>query len=262
MIKNLALFLLFVALAARGQTGIKTEIIEYRDGETVLQGLLAYDASLKEPRPGVLVIHEWYGHNDYVQQRAIQLAEMGYIAFALDMYGKGILASNAQQASQLAGTFYQNRHLMRQRATAGLKILQEHRLVDKTRIAAIGFCFGGTVALELSRSGAELAGVVSFHGGLNTPNPADARQIKGSVLVLHGADDPYVKEDEVKFFQEEMRQAGVDWQMIFYGDAVHSFSNPAAGNDKSQGAAYHPKAAQRSWKAMQTFFSEIFEKKK
>lgn len=262
MIKNLSFILLLFTLAARGQTSIKTEIIEYRDGETVLQGLLAYDTSQEGLKPGVLVIHEWYGHNDYVQQRAIQLAEMGYVAFALDMYGKEILASNAQQASQLAGAFYQNRHLMRRRAMAGLKILQESQLVDKTNIAAIGFCFGGTVALELARSGAELAGVVSFHGGLNTPDPADARQIKGSVLILHGADDPYVKEEEVKSFQEEMRRAGVDWQMIFYGDAVHSFSNPAAGNDKSQGAAYHPKAAQRSWKAMQIFFNEIFEKKK
>lgn len=262
MIKNLALILILVALAAKGQVSIKTEVIEYRDGETLLQGLMAYDASQKGLRPGVLVIHEWYGHNDYVQQRAIQLAEMGYVAFALDMYGKGVLANDAQQASQLAGAFYQDRNLMRQRAAAGLRILQEHRLADKTRIAAIGFCFGGTVALELARSGAELVGVVSFHGGLNTPNTADAKQIKGSVLILHGADDPFIKEEEIKSFQEEMRRAGVDWQMIFYGDAVHSFSNPFVGSDKSQGAAYHPKAAERSWKAMQNFFNEIFGKTK
>ncbi len=262
MIIKISVFILLVlAFSVEAQKNIKTERIEYRDGETVLQGFVAYDASIKGLRPGVLVIHEWYGHNDYIQQRARHLAEMGYVAFALDMYGKGILASDAQQASQLAGGFYQDRALMRQRANVGLKVLQEHKLVDKKRIAAIGFCFGGTVALELARSGAELAGVVSFHGGLNTPHPTDAKQITGSILVLHGADDPYVKEEEVRSFQEEMRNAGVDWQMIFYGDAVHSFSNPAAGNDKSQGAAYHPRAAQRSWQAMQTFFHEIFEKK-
>jgi len=148
---------------------------------------------------------------------------------------------------------------MRARANAGLEVLKKHPLTDVNRIAAIGYCFGGTVVLEMARSGAELAGVVSFHGGLSTPNPSDAKNIKGKVLVLHGADDPAVPPDQVIAFQDELRKAGVDWQMVSYGGAVHSFTNPEAGNDPSRGAAYNEKADKRSWEAMKTFFGEIFK---
>jgi dienelactone hydrolase len=141
---------------------------------------------------------------------------------------------------------------MRSRANAGLEVLRNHPLADVNRIAAIGYCFGGTVVLEMARSGAELAGVVSFHGGLSTPNPSDAKNIKGKVLVLHGADDPAVPPDQVIAFQDELRKAGVDWQMVSYGGAVHSFTNPEAGNDPSRGAAYNEKADKRSWEAMKT----------
>ena len=246
MIKYFALVLGFLAINLGAQSNIKTEVVEYKDGETVLQGFLAYDASLTGKRPGVLLVHEWWGHNEYVQMHARQLAELGYIAFALDMYGMGVKASDAKQAGQMAGAFYQDRNFMRQRAAAGLKVLQDHPLADISKIAAIGFCFGGTTVLELARSGAQLTGIVSFHGGLNTPNPDDAKNIRGTVLVLHRADDPYVKEEEVKAFQEEMRKASVNWQMNYYGNAVHSFSNPVAGNDKAAGAAYNQKVAERS----------------
>jgi len=239
---------------------IYTEKIEYKHGDIVLQGYLAYDQSNSEKRPGILIIHEWWGHNDYAQMRARQLAELGYVAFALDMYGKGVITSDPGKAGELAGAFYKDRKLMRERASTGLEILKKQKVTDSNRLAAIGFCFGGTCALELARGGAEMNGVVSFHGGLNTPHPQDSKNIKGSILVLHGADDPYVNTEEVQAFQEEMRNGGVDWQMNYYGDAVHSFSNPAAGQDKSSGAAFNEKAAERSWKAMQIFFNEIFSK--
>jgi dienelactone hydrolase len=148
--------------------------------------------------------------------------------------------------------------LLRARAQAGLAELRKQKLVDPQRIAAIGYCFGGTTVLELARDGADLKGVISFHGGLSTPTPQDARDIKGKVLALHGADDPYVKADEVAAFQDEMRKAHVDWQFVGYGNAVHSFTNKAAGNDNNKGAAYNEKADKRSWEAMKVFFAEIF----
>ncbi|MBN2366271.1 MAG: dienelactone hydrolase family protein, partial [Calditrichaeota bacterium] len=178
-------------------------------------------------------------------------------AFSLDMYGDGKIAKDADEASKLAGKFYQDRQLMRNRAAAGLEVLKSQDITDTLKLGAIGFCFGGTTVLELARSGADVDAIVSFHGGLQTPHPEDATNIKGSVLVNHGADDPYVKTEEVLGFQDEMRQGNVDWQMNIYGDAVHSFTNPAAGSDKSSGAAYNEKAAERSWKAMQVFFREI-----
>ena len=148
MIKYLTLVIVFLVMNLGAQSNIKTEVVEYKDGETVLQGFLVYDASLTGKRPGVLVVHEWWGHNEYTQMRARQLAELGYIAFALDMYGKGIIASDAQQAGQMAGAFYQDRNVMRQRAAAGLKVLQDHPMVDINKIAAIGFCFGGYYRLR------------------------------------------------------------------------------------------------------------------
>jgi dienelactone hydrolase len=238
---------------------IETKTIEYKHGDLVLEGFLAYPSDTSQKRPGVLVVHEWWGHNDYARMRAKQLAEMGYVAFALDMYGKDIITDNPEKAGEFAGQFYQDRQLMRDRAAAGLEVLKSQEFTDSDKLAAIGFCFGGTTALELARSGADIEGVVSFHGGLNTPNPGDAKNIKASILVLHGADDPYVKTEEVLAFQDEMRQAGIDWQMHYYSGAVHSFTNPAAGNDNSTGAAYNEKAAKRAWKDMQVFFKEIFK---
>lgn len=235
------------------------QAVEYRHGDTVLEGYLAYSDRVQGKRPGVLVVHEWYGLGRYPKARADKLAELGYLAFALDMYGKGILARDNDQAAQLAGIYKGDRQLMRGRARAGLEVLGKHELADTGRLAAIGYCFGGTTALELARSGADLAGVVSFHGGLATPDPADGKNIRGKILVLHGADDPLVGEEEVLAFQEEMRQGGVDWQMNTYGGAVHSFTNPDAGNNPLQGVAYNEKADRRSWDAMQRFFAEIFK---
>jgi dienelactone hydrolase len=252
----LALLGIFWATAARA--ALQTKVIEYHHGDTVLEGYLAWDDSIKDKQPGVLVVHEWKGHNRYVQRRAEMLAGLGYVAFALDMYGKGVHAKTTQEAVALSNKYKNDRKLMRSRAQAGLDVLLKQEQVDPKRIAVIGYCFGGTTALELARSGADLAGVVAFHAGLITPNPADAKNIKGKVLVLHGADDPFVKPDEVAAFEKEMRDTGVDWQLTKYGGAVHSFTNPEAGDDPKAGAAYNEKADRRSWEAMRTFFHEIF----
>ena len=183
------------------------------------------------------------------------------MAFAADIYGKGVRPANNEQAAAEAGKYRGNdRSLIRARAAAGLAKLASFPQVDASRLAAIGYCFGGTAVLELARSGADMRGAVSFHGGLSTPNPADAAKIRAKILVLHGADDTYVPPAEVASFQQEMRQGKVDWQMIQYGGAVHSFSNPGSGNDPSKGVAYNEKADRRSWEAMKQFFNEIFKK--
>jgi dienelactone hydrolase len=188
------------------------------------------------------------------------LAQLGYVAFAADIYGKGTRPKDAQQAGVLATHYKNHRVALRARARAALNTLLAQPQTALTQTAAIGFCFGGTTALELARMGAPLLGVVSFHGGLDTPTPADAKKIKAKILVLHGADDPNVPPEQVAAFEKEMRDGGVDWQLVKYGGAVHSFTIPSAGNDNSKGAAYNPSADRRSHQAMIDFFNEIFKK--
>jgi dienelactone hydrolase len=251
--------LLTLLSATAALAEVRTERIAYRHDGTVLEGYLAYDPGVTGKRPGVLVVHEWWGLNDYTRRRAEQLARLGYVAFALDMYGKGVSTSDPKEAGRLSGLFRNDRHFGRARAAAGLDVLKGRSEVDSGRIAAIGYCFGGTVVLETARGGADLKGVVSFHGGLATPNAADAKNIKGKVLVLHGADDTFESPAEIAAFQEEMRQAGVDWQMVYYGGAVHSFTNPDAGKAGIKGVAYNESADRRSWQAMRDFFDEIMK---
>lgn len=258
MKKTLLVLAVLLLLGANAHGAIRTEVVDYKHGDTVLEGYLAYDDSIQGKRPGVIVVHEWWGINSYVRMRTEQLAKLGYIAFTVDMYGKGVRAKDAKEAGSLSGTYTSDRALMRSRANAGLDVLKSHSLAEVNRIAAIGYCFGGTTVLEMARSGAQLVGVVSFHAGLGTPNPGDAKNIKGKVLVLHGADDPFVPSGEVMAFQDEMRKAKVDWYFVSYGEAVHSFTNPDSGNDPSKGAAFNEKADKRSWEAMKLFFAEIF----
>ncbi len=246
-------------MASGAQAAIRTDKVTYRQGDAELVGFLSYDDAVVGMRPGVLVAPEWWGVNEYAKRRVEQLARLGYVAFALDMYGKGKTTTDPKEAGLLAGSFRNDRQLMRARAAAALDVLKSRPQVDPTRLAAIGYCFGGTVVLELARSGADLKGVVSFHGGLATPNPADAKNIKGKLLVLHGADDTFESPAEIAAFQEEMRQARVDWQMVFYGGAVHSFTNPDADKAGIKGVAYNEAADRRSWQAMQDFFAEIFK---
>jgi len=254
-------FLIMLMVSAKANAAIRTELIEYKQGDVTLEGYLAYDDTVKGVRPGVLVVHEWWGINDYVKRRTEQLAQFGYIAFAADIYGKGNRATTQQEAMALAGKFRSgnDRNLLRARVNAGLEVLKRKSQVDPKRIAAIGYCFGGTTVLELARSGADIAGVVCFHGGLDTPNPDDAKNIKAKVVVLAGADDPVVKPEQVVAFEDEMDRAGVDWYMVSYGHAVHGFTNPDNGNDNARGAAYNEKADRRSWQAMKDFFDEIFK---
>lgn len=250
--------LMVFAWAGSAGAEVRTKAVQYRQGEAVLEGYLAYDDAIKGQRPGVLVIHEWKGLGPYEERRARQLAELGYVAFALDIYGKGVRAKDTHEAAALAGIYRKDRGLMRARAQAGLEVLKSQELADPGRVAAIGYCFGGMAVLELARSGADVEGVVSFHGKLNTPDPKDAENIKGKVLILHGADDRSVPPEEIAAFEDEMRRAGVDWLMISYGGAVHSFTNPASGDDPSRGVAYNERADHRSWEAMKLFFAEIF----
>jgi len=238
---------------------IQTKIIQYKDGDTVLEGFVAWDPDkTQNDSPGVLVVHQWMGLTDYEKGRCKQLAELGYVAFALDIYGKGVRPDSPQAAGQMAGKFKTDRKLYRQRLNLGLQQLREQPGVAKTKLAAIGYCFGGTGVLELARSGASLSGAVSFHGGLDSPTPADGQNIKAKLLICHGEDDPFVPAKDIAAMKDEFNQAGVDWQMIGYSGAVHSFTQPMAGTDNSKGAAYNLKADQRSWIAMKAFFTELF----
>ena len=257
--KHLLLLLTLLSLAVTAEAAVKTRIIEYKQGDAVLEGYLAWDDAKSVKRPGVLVVHEWTGLGPYMKQRAEMLAKLGYVAFAADIYGKEIRPATQAEAAKTAGIYKNDRSLMRARVKAGLDTLTAQKFVDPERLAAIGYCFGGTSVLELARDGADIKGAVSFHGGLSTPTPQDAKNIKGKILALHGADDPFVKADEVAAFQDEMRKAGLDWQFVSYGGAVHSFTNPGVGNDNSKGAAYNEKADKRSWEAMKIFFKEIFK---
>jgi dienelactone hydrolase len=256
------LLLLALLLPALSQATIETKTVEYRQGDTRLVGYLAYPKDAKGPLPGILVVHAWMGLDDYAKRRTAQLADLGYIAFAADIYGDGKIAADVKEAGALSGLYKKDRALLRVRSAAGLATLKAQPGVAADKIAAIGYCFGGMAVLELGRSGADLAGVVSFHGVLDTPTPEDAKNIRAKVLALHGADDPYVPPDQVAAFENEMRKAGVDWQLVAYGGAVHSFTNPASGSDNSKGAAYNASADARSWVAMQQFFKELFAKAK
>lgn len=259
--KQCLLAVMMVLIAQTAQARIVTKTVEYRQGNTALEGYLAYDDSVKGKRPGVLVIHEWTGINPYIKKRVEQLAALGYVAFAADIYGKGVRPSTPELAGKEAAKYRgKDRSLIRARGAAGLDKLASYPQVDTGRLAVIGYCFGGTAALELARSGANLRGTVSFHGGLDTPVPADALKIRGKVLALHGADDPHVPPEQVAAFQQEMRMAKVNWEMVYYGGAVHSFTNPDSGNDPTKGVAYNAQADRRSWEEMRLFFAEIFAK--
>jgi dienelactone hydrolase len=238
---------------------IVSKSVEYREGDTVLEGLSVYDNATQNKRPAILLVHQWKGLGSYEKKRAEMLAKLGYNVFAVDIYGKGIRPADPKDAAAEAAKYKENRPLLRARVLAGLEQLKRHSLTDAKRIAAIGYCFGGTTALELARSGADVAGVVSFHGGLGTPTPGQPGAIKARVLALHGADDPFVPPAEVAAFEEEMRKAHADWQLVAYGGAVHSFTDSNAGSDNSKGAAYNEKADHRSWEAMKQFFAEVLK---
>jgi len=246
-------------IAASLHAAIQTKTVEYKQGGTTLEGVLVWDDAVQGQRPGVLVVHQWMGLTDYENHRAEMLAQLGYVAFCADIYGKGVRPKDTAEAGAQAGKYKGDRQLLRSRVNAGLDTLRQQPLVDSKHIAAIGYCFGGTTVLELARSSANIAGVVSFHGGLDAPDPNDGKNIKCKVLICHGADDPFSSPQDIAALENEMRNGGVDWQLIKYGGAVHSFTQPMAGNDNSKGAAYNEKADKRSWEEMKRFFAEIFK---
>ena len=254
---------LFLSLmvAANASAALVEKAVEYQQDGVTLEGFHVYDDAVQGKRPAVLVIHQWTGLTDYEKQRSRMLAELGYNVFAADVYGKGVRPV-PPGAGQEAGKYKGNRELYRARLNAALDVLRKEEHTDSSKIAAIGYCFGGTGALELARSGADIVGVVSFHGGLDAADGMAAKkgEVKAKVLVCHGADDPNVPAPQVDGFEKEMRESGADWQFIAYGGAVHGFTQKMAGNDNSKGVAYNEKADLRSWEAMKVFFAEIFGK--
>jgi len=258
--KNL-LFAVVIMLLLNTQVfaAIQTKTITYMLGNTELEGFLAYDDKYKEPRPGVLVFHDWMGVAKFTKHQTIEVAKLGYVAFAPDIYGKNAQPQNVQQAMQASSMYKNNRGLMRKRAAAGLQALLDQNLVNPKKVVAMGYCFGGTCTLELARTGARLAGFVSFHGNLDTPNPNDAKNIKAPVLVLHGAADPYAPKEQVEAFEKEMKAASVNYQVILYPGAVHAFTNPDAGNDPKAGVAFNPSATRKSWGEFKNFLKKVFK---
>lgn len=256
--KTLLSLALLAWCANLASAAIRTETVEYRQGDTVLEGKLVYDDAVKGPRPGVLVVHQWLGLTPYEIKRATMLAELGYAAFCVDIYGKGVRPASPKEAGPEATKYKSNRPLLRARVNAGLDTFRKQAVVDPKHIAAIGYCFGGTTVIELARSGADIAGVVSFHGGLDSPSPEDGKQIKTKVLACHGADDPFVPAKDLEAFEKEMRDSKVDWRLIKYGGAVHSFTQPDA-DGTMPGAKYQEKADKRSWEDMKGFLTETLK---
>ncbi len=251
----LSLFL-FVATALRAE--ITTTAVEYTTGGVTCEGLHVVESTKAGKLPSVLIIHQWTGVSENEKMRAKMLAELGYNVFVADIYGKGI-RPQPPESGRVAGKYKTDRKLYRERLLAGLEQLRKTPQADPTQIAAIGYCFGGTGVIELARSGAMVKGIVSFHGGLDSPAPADGKNIKGKVLALHGADDPFVPAKDLAAFEQEMKDAGVDFKLVQYPGAVHAFTQKAAGNDNSKGAAYNESADKASWEEMNQFFERLFQ---
>jgi dienelactone hydrolase len=236
---------------------IVSNTLNYMDGDVVLEGFFAFDDSFSGRRPAVLINHTWAGRDAFVAEKAEQLAKLGYFGFALDIYGKGVLGASPEENARLMQPFMADRALLQQRIKAALANVRMLPWVDDKKIAAIGFCFGGLCVLDLARTGADIKGVVSFHGLLGAPDNLKEPAIKAKVLALCGHDDPLAPPEQVLAFEREMTQAGVDWQLHAYGHTQHAFTNPAANNPDA-GMIYKPDAARRSWQAMQNFLAEIF----
>jgi len=250
----------FALIAITSSAEIVSESVDYRHEGTVCEGTLIYDNAMGSPLPGVIVFHAWGGAGDYEKARAKMLAEQGYVAFVADIFSKGIRPQTVEERKALVGHYYGDRDMTRARAEAALTAIKSNPRVNADKIGAVGYCFGGMVALELARSGAPMDAVVSLHGSLSTPAPEDAKNIKGAILALHGADDPFVSNADVASFKKEMEDGGVTFQFISYPGAVHAFSDWNAGNDNSTGAAYNEEADKASWIAMTDFLAEHLKK--
>jgi dienelactone hydrolase len=266
MIPRFWLFIcLVITLCAASSASAKVSgrEVEYRVGDTVLKGYLAENSSLKGKRPAVLVVHEWWGHNEYARKRARMLAELGYVALAVDMYGDGKTAQHPDDAGKFAGEVMKNKAVGEARFNAALDFIKQQPSVDQTKIAAIGYCFGGGVVLHMARQGADLKGVVSFHGSLATDSPAKEGAVKAKVLVFSGDADKMIPPEQVTAFKDEMTKAGASFRFVGYPGVLHSFTNPDAdafAKKFNLPMAYDKKADQDSWAQAKKFFKEIFSK--
>jgi dienelactone hydrolase len=236
---------------------IQSKSVDYKDGDTALQGYLAWDDAVKGKRPGVMISHAWAGRSDFENGKAEDLAKLGYVGFAIDNFGKGVLGISTEENSALIQPFLEDREMLQNRLLNALKVMKALDAVDDSRVAAIGFCFGGLCVLDLARSAADVNGIVSFHGLFGPPGNTAGNKIKAKVLVLHGWDDPMATPDQVVSLGAELSGMGADWQIHGYGNTMHAFTNPDA-HDPDFGTVYNPDADRRSWNTMQDFLCEIF----
>lgn len=260
--KNLFFLIALFCLSTSAHAAVHGKEVSYSADGTTLKGWIAYDDSVKGKRPGVLVVHEWWGHNAYTRKRANMLAELGYVALAVDMFGDGKQAQHPDDAGKFAGEVAKNKPLAKARFEAAMKLLRKQRNVDGSRLAAIGYCFGGSVVLNMAREGEDLKGVASFHGGLGTDAPAQAGRVKAQVRSFTGADDKMIPASQVEAFKQEMEQAGVNYKVVVYPRAVHAFTNPDAdelGKRFNMPLAYNAEADKDSWAQLQVFLAEVLK---
>lgn len=260
MMRLVACSLLVLSAASSTWAAVQTKTIEYRDGETKCIGFLAWDDAVEGKRPGVLVVHEWWGLNDYARTRAKELAKLGYIAFAADMYGEGKAVDHPKDAGEMAAKVRANVDAWRKRAQSGLHVLTSQPQCDANKLAAIGYCFGGSTALQLAYAGSDLDAVATFHAALPTPSAAEAKAIKARVLVCHGADDKFIPDDAIKGFKGALDKAEVKYEFVAYPGAVHSFTVPDAGQHGNPGMQYQEAADKDSWDRMTKLFAETLKK--
>jgi dienelactone hydrolase len=260
--KTIISLLTVLTIATVSSAKIVGEELDYEHDGVTFKGYLAYDDATSDPRPGVLVVHEWWGHNDYARKRARMLAKMGYVALAVDMYGDGKQAAHPGDAGKFSGAVMKNMDTAKGRFDAGLKTLRDHKRVDAKKTAAIGYCFGGGVVLNMARMGSDINGVASFHGSLGAKASAEKDAITAKLLICHGADDTFIPPDAVATFKKEMDDAQADYEFISYDGATHSFTNPdadAMGKQFEIPIAYNKEADKASWRSLENFLNKLFE---
>ena len=260
--KNLISAVAMFFISSLAQAVVQGEEITYTDNGTVLKGYIAYDDAIHDKRPGVLVVHEWWGHDEYARKRARMLAELGYTALALDMFGEGKRAHHPDEAAKYSGELKENLSLAKARFESAMQYLKQQENVDATNIAALGYCFGGSVALEMARLGEDLKGVASFHGGLATEHPAQRGKVRAKIISFTGTADPMIPAEQVAAFKQEMEEAGVNYKVVTFAGAKHSFTNPAAdeyGRRFNLPLVYDAAADKASWEETKRFLSDVFK---